>query len=325
MFSMEARPMQTSNAAATAVASFLLLAPLMLSPSQAGSPPDLKGAVNASQDGIVLLVGNGHRGGGHGGHGGGGWGGKMGGGWGRHMGGGPRFAGHRGGGGPSASGPSRGGRFSAHNGGNGNHSANAVDHHGEFKIVHNPNVDGPRLNGNRSDSGLVHDGQFKMVHNPNVENRGNHLDNDVDHGQFKMIHNPNVGTRRLNGNHFNLDNQMVHTDGHFRIAHNPTFDHRRLDGNQLDNHLVDGFNFVEKSNLDRRFDRNDLTNDLFDDLFDLFVDSGFKIHNPNFDNRRFNNFFSDGFFSGGFPWWWGNEGNNCWVWWPDDGWVWQCS
>src|SRR5262245_64712981 len=106
MFSMEARPMQTSNAAATAVASCLLLALLMLSPSQAGSPPDLKGAVNASQDGIILLVGNGHRGGGHGGarhgggshggHGGGGWGANMGGGWGANMGGGPRFAGHRG-------------------------------------------------------------------------------------------------------------------------------------------------------------------------------------------------------------------------------------
>src|SRR5262245_63659236 len=98
MFSMEARPMQTSNAAATAVASCLLLAPLMLSPSEAGSPPDLKGAVNASQDGIVLLVGNGHRGGGHGGgghggHGGVGHGGHGGGGWGGNMGGGLRFAG----------------------------------------------------------------------------------------------------------------------------------------------------------------------------------------------------------------------------------------
>ena len=73
------------------------------------------------------------------------------------MNGGTRFVGHRGGGGPNASGPSGGGRVSSHNGGNGNHSANAVVHHGEFKIVHNPNVDSRRLNGNHSDNGLVHE------------------------------------------------------------------------------------------------------------------------------------------------------------------------
>ena len=178
--------------------------------------------------------------------------------------------------------------------------------------------------GLKSDRGTAHDGQFKMVHNPNVDNRGNHLENQVSHdeGQFKMVHNPNVDNRRLDGNH--LDNQVIHDDGHFKIAHNPTFDNPRLDGNHLDNDLVDGFNFIHNHNFDHRFNRNDFDNDLFDDLFDLFVDDGFKIHNPNFDNRRFNNFFGDGFF-GGSPWWWGNEGNTCWVWWPDDGWVWQCS
>ena len=74
--------MQTTKTAIVTLAGGLLLAPLMLGPSQAGSLPDLKSAVNASHDGIVSLV----RGGGGGGHVGGGWGGHMGGGWGGHMG-----------------------------------------------------------------------------------------------------------------------------------------------------------------------------------------------------------------------------------------------
>jgi hypothetical protein len=71
--------MQTSNAAVTAFAGSLFLVSLILGPSQAGSPPDLKSAVNASHDGIVSLVGGGRGGGGHGGgsHGGGQGGGAM--------------------------------------------------------------------------------------------------------------------------------------------------------------------------------------------------------------------------------------------------------
>ena len=54
-------------------------------------------------------------------------------------------------------------------------------------------------------------------------------------------------------------------------------------------------------------------NDHFDD------NDHFKIvHNPNFDHRRFNNFVGGDTFIGGSV-------NNCWVWWPEDGWVWQCS
>jgi len=53
-------------------------------------------------------------------------------------------------------------------------------------------------------------------------------------------------------------------------------------------------------------------NDHFDD------NDHFKIvHNPNFDRRRFNNFVGGDTFIGGSV-------NNCWVWWPDDGWIWQC-
>ena len=81
--------------AATALAGSLLLAPLMLGPTQAGSAPDLKNAVSAIHDSAVTLV----RGGG-GGHGGGGFSGGGGG----HMGGGgfgggrAAFSGHMGGG-----------------------------------------------------------------------------------------------------------------------------------------------------------------------------------------------------------------------------------
>jgi hypothetical protein len=142
------------------------------------------------------------------GHMGGGSGSHMSGGpkFGGQMGGGPSFAGHMGGGGPSSSGPSGGrGPVASHNAGN-----------------------------------------------------GNHLDNNVVHddGQFKIVHNPNVDNLRLNGNH--LDNNVVHDDGHFKI-----------------------------------------------------------VHDPNFHKRRFNNFF----FVGGGP----SDVSACWVWWPDDGWVWQCS
>jgi hypothetical protein len=62
--------MKTSIAALTALAGSLLLAPLMMGPTQAQSAPDLKNAVSAIHNGAVTLV----RGGG-GGHGGGGWGG----------------------------------------------------------------------------------------------------------------------------------------------------------------------------------------------------------------------------------------------------------
>src|SRR5262249_10476336 len=132
--------MQTTKTAIITLPGGLLLAALMLGPSQAGSLPDLKSAVNASHDGIVSLVrgggggGGGHGGGGWGGPMGGGWGGHMGGGWGGHMGGRPRFVSHRGGGSPNFSRPSGGGRVA-------NHSANDFVHPGQFKMVHNPNVD----------------------------------------------------------------------------------------------------------------------------------------------------------------------------------------
>ena len=81
--------MRTGITAVTALAGSLLLAPLMLGSSQAGSAPDLKNAVSAIHDGALTLV---HGGGGGGGHGGGG--GFAGG----HGGGGRGFAGVRGGG-----------------------------------------------------------------------------------------------------------------------------------------------------------------------------------------------------------------------------------
>ena len=48
--------MQTSLAAVTALAGSLLLAPLMLGPTQAGSAPDLKNAVSAIHDSAIVLV-----------------------------------------------------------------------------------------------------------------------------------------------------------------------------------------------------------------------------------------------------------------------------
>ena len=59
--------MRTGIAAVTALAGSLLLAPLMLGPSQAGSAPDFKNAMSAIHDGGLTLV----RGGGGGGFGGG--------------------------------------------------------------------------------------------------------------------------------------------------------------------------------------------------------------------------------------------------------------
>jgi len=67
----------TIAAAVTALAGSLLLAPLTLGPTQAGSAPELKSALSASHDGIITLVRGGGGGGGHGGGGGG-----HGGGWG---------------------------------------------------------------------------------------------------------------------------------------------------------------------------------------------------------------------------------------------------
>jgi hypothetical protein len=58
--------MRTTIAAVTALAGSLLLAPLMLGPTQAGSAPDLKNAVSAIHDSALILVG--HGGGGGGGH-----------------------------------------------------------------------------------------------------------------------------------------------------------------------------------------------------------------------------------------------------------------
>ena len=68
----------TIAAAVTALTGSLLLAPLTLGPTQAGSAPELKSALSASHDGIITLVRGGGGGGGHGGGGGGhggGWGG----------------------------------------------------------------------------------------------------------------------------------------------------------------------------------------------------------------------------------------------------------
>ncbi len=59
----------------TALAGSLLLAPLMLGPTQAGSAPDLKNTVGSIHDSAIVLVhGGGGGGGGGGGHGGGGGG-----------------------------------------------------------------------------------------------------------------------------------------------------------------------------------------------------------------------------------------------------------
>jgi hypothetical protein len=103
--------MRTTIAAVTALAGSLLLAPLMLGPTQAGSAPDLKNAVSAIHDSALILVGHG------GGGGGGGGGGRGGGGWGggghpsamaRGDGGGRGFAGPRMGGPWLAEGRNRG-------------------------------------------------------------------------------------------------------------------------------------------------------------------------------------------------------------------------
>jgi len=48
--------MRTGIAAVTALAGSLLLAPLMLGPSQAGSAPDFKNAMSAIHDGGLTLV-----------------------------------------------------------------------------------------------------------------------------------------------------------------------------------------------------------------------------------------------------------------------------
>jgi hypothetical protein len=97
--------MRTTIAAVTALAGSLLLAPLMLGPTQAGGVTDLKNALSATHDSAVTLV-RGGRGGGGRGHGGGfamGEGHMRGGGWGGHNGGhefvgrgfgSPRFAAH---------------------------------------------------------------------------------------------------------------------------------------------------------------------------------------------------------------------------------------
>jgi len=59
--------MRTGIAAVTALAGSLLLAPLMLGPSQAGSAPDFKNAMSAIHDGGLTLVRGGGGGGGFGG------------------------------------------------------------------------------------------------------------------------------------------------------------------------------------------------------------------------------------------------------------------
>src|SRR6478736_493431 len=92
--------MRTSLAAVTALAGSMLLAPLMMGPTQAQSAPDLKNAVTKISP--VTLVGHGGGGGFGGGMGGfsahmGGMGGGHIGGMGGHMGG---FAGHSFHGGP---------------------------------------------------------------------------------------------------------------------------------------------------------------------------------------------------------------------------------
>jgi len=70
--------MRTGIAAVTALAGSLLLAPLMLGPSQAGSTPDFKNAMSAIHDGGLTLVRGGGGGGGFGGGHGGGFGGGHG-------------------------------------------------------------------------------------------------------------------------------------------------------------------------------------------------------------------------------------------------------
>jgi len=70
--------MRTGIAAVTALAGSLLLAPLMLGPSQAGSAPDFKNAMSAIHDGGLTLVRGGGGGGGFGGGHGGGFGGGHG-------------------------------------------------------------------------------------------------------------------------------------------------------------------------------------------------------------------------------------------------------
>ena len=70
--------MRTGIAAVTALAGSLLLAPLMLGPSQAGSAPDFKNAMSAIHDGGLTLVRGGGGGGGFGGGHGGGFGGGRG-------------------------------------------------------------------------------------------------------------------------------------------------------------------------------------------------------------------------------------------------------
>jgi len=70
--------MRTGIAAVTALAGSLLLAPLMLGPSQAGSAPDFKNAMSAIHDGGLTLVRGGGGGGGFGGGHGGGFGGDHG-------------------------------------------------------------------------------------------------------------------------------------------------------------------------------------------------------------------------------------------------------
>ena len=70
--------MRTGIAAVTALAGSLLLAPLMLGPSQAESTPDFKNAMSAIHDGGLTLVRGGGGGGGFGGGHGGGFGGDHG-------------------------------------------------------------------------------------------------------------------------------------------------------------------------------------------------------------------------------------------------------
>jgi hypothetical protein len=103
--------MRKSMTAVTALAGGLLLAPLMLGPTQAGSAPDLKNAVTGIHGSEVTLVG--HGGGGRGGGGGGrGDGGGRGGGGGGHVGNfGGNHAAFSGGSGRSFSGHVGGGRI----------------------------------------------------------------------------------------------------------------------------------------------------------------------------------------------------------------------
>jgi hypothetical protein len=71
--------MRTTIVAVTALAGSLLLAPLMMGPTQAQSAPDLKNAVSSIHDGAIILARGGGGGGGGGGGHGGGWGGGGGG------------------------------------------------------------------------------------------------------------------------------------------------------------------------------------------------------------------------------------------------------